>query len=287
MRPTPTTLRHVWTWKMPAAAGGWTLVGASRAADATAFFIPGLRWALDAGDIVDETRPKQIFVTHTHSDHVNRTTHLKSRRCCPGLYVPESAAPMLEHYLEAGARLSANLPMSQPMDYLDPSYTMCGVRGGQFYHLDHGKHGFDVEVIDCHHTVDCVGYIFYACRPKLKPELAGQPGEVLAQLRKQGQEIQTIERRPQFAYLGDTRPDVFASSPQLLDVPVVIVECTFLDDAERAKQTGHTSFDELLPVLKGAPEVTFVLIHLSHRHTHEQLIECVEAHALSNVVVWG
>lgn len=272
---------------MPASAGGWTLTGVSRAADATAFFIPELGWALDAGAKVCEQFPKHIFITHTHSDHACKITHLKSRRVCPELYCPIESSGLLEAYIVAAQAMTWNREITDPEAMIEPAYTMRATSPGEVFEISHGKERIDVEVVRCDHSVACVGYSFWRSRRKLKEEYRGLPGAELGKLRASGVEIDAWQRKPMFAFLGDTTPKVFEDHPELLDQAVVICECTFLDEPERAAQTGHTTLDELAPIIASAPETTFVLIHLSHRHEPEELVEQLEQRGLSNALVWG
>jgi ribonuclease Z len=80
---------------------------------------------------------------------------------------------------------------------------------------------------------------------------------------------------PLFAYLGDTRISVFERNPWLFDYPVVITECTFLDDDQlkRAAQVGHTVWNQLAPVVAAHPNTLFVLIHFSLRHSDREVLD--------------
>lgn len=272
---------------MPATAGGWTLRGVSRAADATAFFIPELGWALDAGAKICEQFPKQIFITHTHSDHACRITHLKSRRVCPDLYCPAAAAPLLDAYVTAAQAMTWNRELTADEVLIEPAYTMKATSPGDVFKISHGKERFEVEVVRCDHSVACVGYSFWRSRRKLKEEYHGLLGAELGKLRANGVELDEWKRKPMFAFLGDTTPKVFEDHPELLEQAVVICECTFLDDPKRAARTGHTTLDELAPIITSAPETTFVLTHLSHRHDPEELAAALEQRGLTNALAWG
>lgn len=55
-------------WKKYALGPNWTMVGYSRAADRTFFYIPELKLGLDAGGCRGR-QPDYTFITHTHIDH--------------------------------------------------------------------------------------------------------------------------------------------------------------------------------------------------------------------------
>lgn len=278
-------LRHVWSWRMPDTAGGYTLQGISRSADATGFFIPELGWSLDAGAKVADAFPRQIFITHTHSDHACRIIHLKSRRVCPGLYAPEEGCGFLVDYIRALQSLTDCRAFDPEIE--EPSYQLGPVKPGDRLIIPHGKERFEVDVVRCDHTIPCVGYAFYLARKKLKAEYVGLPGRELGAMRKEGVELETWERTPQFAFLGDTSHKVYEDHPELLEMPLVIAECTFLEHQERAAKTRHTSWIDLEEVVASNPQTFFVLIHQSLRIEPADLAKAIEDKGHENVLVWG
>lgn len=90
-----------------------------------------------------------------------------------------------------------------------------------------------------------MGYIVYAVRKRLKEEYKSLKGPEIGsaspmcsiflfqlthsgKLHKQGVEVNEVVRVPLFAYLGDTLISIYTAHPEILEVPVVITECTFL-----------------------------------------------------------
>jgi ribonuclease BN (tRNA processing enzyme) len=61
---------------------------------------------------------------------------------------------------------------------------------------------------------------------------------------------------------------VLAREPWLLDVEVLVLECTFLreGDRERARRFGHTHLADLVDVAPSLRNRHLVLTHLSRRH---------------------
>ncbi len=274
-------------WSFPAELGGLTLQGTSVAADHTSFSIPELNWMLDAGVLVDTQRPTHIFVSHTHTDHVHMLTHLKTRRKPPKIYAPAACAPMIETYLSAAQAMTANILWTPEVNWTR-AYDMVPVTGGQRLDLTRGKKKYVAEVFDCDHTLPCVGYIFSEVRRKLKTQYADTPGHELGALRAKGIDISEETPIPLFAYLGDTRPSVYESAPEIFGAPVVIAECSFISDDHKAhaQRTGHTVWSDLLPIVEAHPETIFVLIHFSKRHREHELRAFFEQHAPPNVVPW-
>ena len=103
----------------------------------------------------------------------------------------------------------------------------------------------------------------------MKPEFQGLAGPQLAALKKGGATITETVRQKKLTFLGDTTVEVFSDDSILKDLPVLFVECTFVDDEvspEEAKQRGHVHWHDLRPVVESHPKTTFVLIHFSKRY---------------------
>ncbi|KAL2271489.1 hypothetical protein VTJ83DRAFT_860 [Remersonia thermophila] len=163
----------------------------------------------------------------------------------------------------------------------------------------------------CDHTVPCLGYVFSATTPKLRPELRGLPPAELRALRRRDPASLTVPvATPVFAFLGDTTASVLAAGPEWLGEPppspppllssgkdgeagkqgndterggggggggggvkVVITECSFLYPEHRAQaaKTKHTCWAELEPVVRRWWKTVFVLCHFSLRYSEEEI----------------
>jgi ribonuclease Z len=280
------------TWRLP--GSGLTLTGYSRSNDKTFFHVPELRCALDAG--LCETRPVDtVFLTHTHLDHAKELDHLTEH--AGAVYLPADAEPYARAFLRASVELNSATPYDPALGR-EPG--VHGVRGGDGFTF--GKRGAHaVRVVDCQHKVPCVGYAFAEVRRALKPEyeelkaaLGADFGRVIGQHRKDGVDVDREVHRPLFAYLGDTDVTVFAGNPWLFEYPVIITECTYLDDdqLDRAGRIGHTVWSQLRPIVEAHPETIFVLIHFSLRYSDRDVVEFFDREAgrgvlLDNVVVWA
>ena len=278
------------TWTMP--GSGLTLTGYSRANDKTFFVVPELRCGLDAG-LAEGRQPEHVFLTHAHLDHAKDLDYLAVREGGVDVYAPAEAVPFVSAYLRAATELNQAAPFDPA---LAARTTLHGVRPGD--DLPFGKRGrFRVRVVECVHKVPCVGYCFAEVRTALLPELEerrstlppAEFGALVAGRRKAGLAVDREVRRPLFAYLGDTDPVVFAANPWLFEYPVIVTECTYLDDAqlERAKRVGHTVWSQLRPVVADHPEILFVLIHFSLRHGEAEIVDFFARESLPNVLVWS
>ncbi|MEV6159135.1 MBL fold metallo-hydrolase [Nonomuraea sp. NPDC052129] len=282
------------TWRMPGSE--LTLTGYSRANDKTFFHIPELRCSLDAG-LCEGRQVDTVFLTHTHHDHAKDLDYLAANPAGTDIYLPAEAVPYVESYLRASAELNHGAGFDPA---LAAGHRLHGVRGGDEFSF--GRRGHHVRVVECEHKVPCVGYAFSERSKALRPEFerlrqdlieqgkGGEFGRIMARKRKEGVEVDHEVRRPLFAFLGDTHVNVFARNPWLFEYPVIITECTFLDDTEleRAERIGHTVWSQLRPVVEAHPQTLFVLTHFSLRHSDQQVLAFFRQQweQASNVLLW-
>lgn len=269
---------------------GLSIVGYSRSADCTAFFIPELKWFLDAGGMAVSThRPDVILLTHCHSDHSFNLPNLISSRHHTDIFCPNETKQFVTNYLNASQSLNNNGD-----DFIEPDVNIQGVSVGDSIQLGKKKE-YLVRVIDCYHGVPCVGYMIFKKTKKLKAEFEGIPGKEIANLRKQGVEIQMDIEQPIFIFLGDTSIEIFenqsAFTLQLERFPVVFIECTALDNElteEQAKERGHIHWNSLIPYVENHPNTLFVLIHFSGRYKIAKLQQFQNdvSEKYPNVMLW-
>lgn len=305
-------------WRFPKPYQNYVLTGRSKAAWHTAFIIPQLNLLLDAGLVVNNSRPKHVFITHGHSDHTLLSPVFIKREDPPDIYCPAPMKKVLNDFLLAktmmnrggeieyedaeaeGLDVGEGEPKYDPDDpgrsaaemaFLNTHRTHA-VRDGDVVPLRRLK-GITAMVFDMDHTVPCVGYVFNSTTHKLKPEYADTPGQELSKLRKSGVEITSPVTAPMFAFLGDTTAETLASEPEWLKkgIPVVITECSFLYEEHRAQaeKTKHTIWGDLEKVVRKWPRTTFILTHFSMRYTEKQvtgffrdMVDCP-----TNIVVWA
>ncbi|KAL2201107.1 beta-lactamase-like protein [Corynascus similis CBS 632.67] len=93
-------------WRFPKPYHNLTLIGRSRAAWHTSFVIPQLNLLLDAGLVVNNLRPKHIFLTHGHSDHTLLTPAFVKRSDPPDIYCPAEMKDALDGFINAKTMLS-------------------------------------------------------------------------------------------------------------------------------------------------------------------------------------
>eukprot|EP00760_Papus_ankaliazontas_P039769 PhM_4_TR9778/c0_g1_i1/m.39241/K00784/rnz; ribonuclease Z len=286
------TAKNIKQWKLPPKAGGYMLHGYSRAADATGFSIPDLGIHFDAGMLVHPSRPDYVFLSHSHTDHVHMLTHMVSRRKPPMMFMPAPTVEFAERFLLSAQELTNHGYFTEEVPY-ETNHVSRGVKCGDVLDVKLRNQDFVVEVVDCAHSIPSVGFLFHRLKTKLKAEYQSLPGKEIAALRKSGVEVSAVIKEPLFAFLGDTTTEVFRMHPQLLSMPVVIVECSFIseDERENAKRTCHTLWpNDLDNIVKQNPETHFVLTHFSHRYKSAEILSFFqrvkEADNITNFEVW-
>jgi len=284
------------TWSIPGT--NVTLQGYSRANDKTFFHLPELGCCIDAG-LCEGRSVDTVFLTHTHHDHSYDIDYLATARPGRVVYAPSESIEYLERYIRNKGELNFHAPYDPA---LAPNYTLRGVLGGDTFSFGR-RDEVQVRVVRCLHKIPCVGYCFADRQTRFVPEIdarrvelfaAGQQqefGRWVAGQRKAGVTVQEEYFAPRFAFIGDTSPELFAGEPWLFDYPVIITECTFLDDSERerANSAGHTLWSDLRPIIEAHPQHTFVLIHFSLRHSDREVIEFFARpeNSFDNVVLWA
>jgi len=275
------------SWKFPPSIGRYTLIGRSRAADATSLFIPELDMLLDCGCLVTVIRPLYIFITHSHSDHCLDITRLVSKSRPPQVYLPISAVEPMKDFigkcqiLRAAGRIDPN-----PKQWI-PNYELIGVKPDDLLPF---RKTMKVRVFDMDHSVPCCGYGFYECRQKLKKEYEHLTSKDIGNMRRENKALELTEERlfPLFAFMGDTTAIIFEKYQiELFQFPLIIIECSFIDNeqhAERASDVKHIIWDDLQPFVLQHPEIIFVLIHFSQQYKSEQIREFFRKLNLPNVV---
>lgn len=264
----------------------FTLTGFSRSAEATAIFVPEMNMLLDAGTVVTMAKFRRMFVTHSHNDHSLQIPlmYSPSSPAPVDIYVPNESVPHFNAYLTS-AQLLNDHGHEKAIATCARRYTLHGVSEKDIIDLDNT---YRVEIVNCYHTVPCVGYAFYEKRNKLKSDYSHLNGKQIQELKKQGVNITEQITIPLFAFLGDTTPDVFGSDTHsakvlLNQMPVIICECTFLE-GEQSNEKGHTHWSGLKPIIEQHPHITFILIHFSLKYRREELEQFFTNQSLKNVI---
>ncbi|CAJ1936680.1 unnamed protein product [Cylindrotheca closterium] len=249
----------------------FTLVGRSRAGDGTSFGIPELKWMFDCGALVQGWKPRRIFITHGHSDHVHFLPHMKNANNPPPIHLPEELSPHVQGFFRAHQAMSDCMSEdeSQNGGKYEEDYTLQPTKSGEQIEFSQGGNQFIVHILKMEHRVPCIGYSIFKLQKALKKEYVGLPGKEIGNLRKNGVEVNEIKEEPFLCFMGDTTHAVFERHPEIFHHKLVVVECSFIDEGsiERAKTTKHMHWFDLKPYVEANPDTTFVLIHFSLKYS--------------------
>jgi len=143
-------------------------------------------------------------------------------------------------------------------------YQLVPMEGGGVYEM---RKDFHIRAVETHHGGASVGYTLVSIREKLKPEYMGTPGPELANLRKQGVQIQYRLEVPLVCYLGDTTAGRVFDEPDVQNAEILLTECTFFDPAhrQRAKVGKHLHVEQFLEILPNLKNQQIIITHVSRR----------------------
>jgi ribonuclease Z len=234
----------------------------------------------------------EILITHHHADHflglpgLLKTFGLRGRDAPLRIYGPAGLRALMEILRPVVGRVPYRIELIElePLDWV-------------------GHDGYRVESFATDHGVASLGYaVLEESRPgRFDLEAARALGvpEGPAYGRLQSGEPVTLDSgrtidpdqvvgpaRPgrRIVFSGDTRPCP-ATVEAAAAADVLIHEATFLDeDAERARQTGHTTAGQAARMARDAQVTLLALTHLSTRHLVRDVRREAEAEFPNTVV---
>lgn len=270
------SLYEIWEYEMKLPNTPLTLRGHSRGSERTGFYIPQLKLFLDAG-IQSYFNPTTILITHCHTDHSFALPMLLTGLTCPQpptVCVPAEDLARFENFNNSYFRLArcSDDVKTEPLVGVTPASV-----------VDLGKNHW-AEVFRLAHSVPTCGYGIYEKRQRLREQYKGLTGKEIAGLRKSGTSVSEDFVVYHLAFLCDTTTECFTINPRILsNYPIIMVECTFIDKdtVDLAKESRHTHWDDLRPIVVAHPKTLFILIHFSMRYQNVTIPDRPE-----NVVIW-
>jgi ribonuclease Z len=246
--------------------GDLSIVGRSRAGEESWFRLspPGI--AFDVGRGAPELEGcARLFLTHGHLDHCLGLPFVLSRRAAA------AAGPTIAHApAPASERVREFVGAAERLEERSYDWRLVAMSPGDRAEID-DRH--TVEAFAVAHGVASLGYLLLRRRRRLSAAWRGRPPEEIAAARRSGVEVEETVEATWLGYCGDSGPDVFALEPRLLTVPILLIECTFLDSdrRENARRYGHLHFDDLVARAADLRNEAIVLVHLSRRHSVAEL----------------
>eukprot|EP00985_Skeletonema_marinoi_P006829 scaffold2995_cov140-Skeletonema_marinoi.AAC.12 len=290
-----------------------SLVGLGLSADASAYFLPELGIALDAGLHVSSLLPKTVLLTHGHRDHIGALpVHMSKGAMC---LVPRPIERLVNKFLLAEAQLNygdASQTDEETITALG-KFNVVGVDDGFRIMLPKDKYmgsptPIGIQVFSAPHKegVPACSYGVFRQKQRLKPEFQEMSkSEIGAFLREKraggsnGEENLSITESYDegvIFYTGDTTITLLRERWKeiLPNYKYIIHEVTFLgppssdlDASVRAK--GHTHYAQLHPWILAFPQTTFICVHWSLRYSKEEILNWFDKNyngVPKNVVLW-
>jgi ribonuclease Z len=259
---------------------GYTIIGYSKAREATSFYIQELNICLDMGcKPLKGFKLDAVFISHTHLDHCKEVKEFKIKNGTLDVYVPYTAPLYFENLIKAMNELNYSKDLKETTGR--SPYLFMPVKNNTVIILK----DYEVHVISLDHSVNTNGYLFYHNSKRLKEEFKNKKANELKELRKNNIIIEEEYLKEEFAYLLDTTHQVFQEH-NFSKFKFIICECTFIkkEDKERAIQTKHMHWDDLKVYVEKYNNITFILTHFSKRYTEDFINEIFKD--IKNVIVF-
>jgi ribonuclease Z len=251
---------------------GLRLTGRSRAGDTTWFRVhpPGL--AFDAG----RGSPRlagaaDLFISHGHLDHALGVPFVLSHRARHGLGPARVVCGR-----EVAPRLAALIGAAARLEEAEYRFQVVPVEPGD--RIGVGR-DLEVEAFAARHGSGSLGFHLLRRRRRLLPRFRGLEGRELGRLRREGVALEEELDQLCLSYCGDTSAEVLDREPRLYRTPVLVLECTFLEEGheDKARRYGHVHLQDLVARQDRFENRALVLHHVSHRHTLSDLRRRVDA----------
>ena len=255
--------------------GGHHVVAASVAGVQTCILLPELDLCFDIGRCpVAAVHRRTVLISHGHVDHLGGLVHhvaLRSMwRMAPSrVVVPRDILPDVEALLAVWRRI-ARTPL--PCELL-------GVEPEDQVALDRGV---TVTAVEASHRVPTLAWLVERTRARLRRDLVGLAGSEIAARHRAGEEVREPHTSLEVGFTADTRAALLDREPRLMEVRLLVCECTFVDDplcepddalAERADRTGHLRLQDLAVRADRFANEAVLLTHFSSRYSAARIRE--------------
>jgi ribonuclease Z len=229
--------------------------------------IPALDVIFDMGWCVEPMRQiTRAFISHLHIDHA---LGLPTWLCWRHSFLSEDGEAEVYVHESMVEKARALIEAQREAQSYFFSYKLIGLGEGE--QVDIGRDRF-VEVFETSHYLPTLGFLVKERRRHLKEEYRGFSGAEIRELRESGLDIHDRVSVPLLCYTSDTCPDLFDRRPDLLESPVLVTECSYLDgtmeydlaDESRLgeKEVTHCHVRPLMRRLKNFRGKTLALCHL-------------------------
>jgi ribonuclease Z len=271
--------------KVKVGSQNYTIRGYSRAGLRTCILIDELNLVLDMGYANDRAFSyDNKLISHGHNDHIGA---LHADHCARRLYniekeklfiMPKQCIKPFKMIAAAVSEMNCgksgdNIKMFDTLlstnivesEWCVGSENMINLIGSSKLSSEYW-----VKSIQMDHKIKSFGYIIYRKSKRLKPEYANLKGSEIIQLKQEiGEDNLTNSIfTPMVAYTGDTSIKGVISNPELLNVPLLIMECTGFssDDKCYCCEGKHIHWEDLVENQHLFSNEKIMLFHFSQQY---------------------
>ncbi|MBL0954249.1 MAG: MBL fold metallo-hydrolase [Leptospira sp.] len=241
--------------------------GISEGGIRTSIICPSLDFMFDFGYInPDKIHIGKILLTHAHLDHSCGIPYYVSQRSLrklpiPKIYVPKALEP----------KLSQILKLYSEIEEFDYECELYGLNFGDRVDL---KPGYFFKPLESFHRVPSQGYTVYETKRKLKKEFLSLHSDEIRKSKEDGNDPTEEISIPLVSFSGDSKIEYVLANEDVRKSKILFMECTYYcekRDVSRAREWGHTHFDEIVEHASSFENEAIVLIHPSKRYSYREL----------------
>lgn len=238
--------------------GGWD----------TCIYFPNWDLCFDIGSCPQHaTKASNIFVTHSHIDHLGGIARHCGTRELKGMsppiyWVPDYIHKDIEDLFDIWRRLNR-------------SPLQCTIKSTHPNDIISFTSDRELQCVRVDHSIPTHGYALITKKQKLLPNLIDKSSEDLIVMKSKGFAITETLRHVDVFYTGDTTINVI-DNPLAQQADTLIMECTFLDyigkvNPDGVKRQGHVHIDHIVERQDEFKNKQIILTHFSSRYKREYI----------------
>jgi len=250
------------------------------------FYIKQFNLLLDAGTNSPFTTIDNILITHTHGDHIQALgSILCGLTTKPNIYCPIGTSQYIYNFLLNNEKLN-RCTNEIDINEFNNRFHITEIQPNQIFPISKNKY---IKGIETFHNVPSIGYQICESRKKLREEFKSKTKEELIELNKNKADIYENILIPIFIYTGDTTTKWIEMNQQLLNTPLIITDCTFIEAINRTpineKDYQHSTLEKLVPYIKLNEKTQFMLTHLSPKYDTNEILNEFNKYNLTNTKI--
>lgn len=258
---------------------GTKFEGISEGGIRTSIICPSLDFMFDFGFInPDKIHIGKILLSHAHLDHSCGIPYYVSQRSLrklpiPKIYVPKALEP----------KLSQILKLYSEIEDFDYECELIGLSHGDRVEL---KPGYFFKPLPSFHRVPSQGYTVYETKRKLKKEFSSFSSDDIRKSKENCIDPTEEISSPLVSFSGDSKIEYVLENEDVRKSKILFMECTYYcdkRDVSRAREWGHTHFDEIVEHASAFENEAIVLIHPSKRYSYRELNDLLRKKVPNNL----